>query len=195
VADLKITTQDYFDNIISNISFDLKGGRKLGAEVVYPYAPVYNLEESDQTNSSGEKQYENISPGQYEFSLSSSMANYKIIGTDPAPPFILSPDQNLDFKVILASKNITSILVKVTPEGSSDPFIGAKVELNNISGYDEETTTDSNGSAFFPKTENVPFEVGEYTLKVTADGYQEYSETININEDQLSVEDVILVAN
>ena len=194
-ADLKIITQNYYGDPIADIGFDLSGGRKLGNDADYPYDPIYNLDESSQTDSSGEKQFSAISPNQYDFSLAGSVTDYELIGTDPAPPLLLSPEQSLDFKVVLAPKNVTSILVGITAQGSTDPFVGAKVELSNTSGYSEETTTDSNGTAFFPKTESAPLEAGEYTLKVTADGYQESSQNIDIIEDQLSKKSVELVAS
>jgi len=194
-ADLKIITQDYFGDSISNIAFSLKGGRKLGNEAIYPYSVVYNLDEDSQTNSSGEKSYSEISPGQYEFSLSESVSNYSLIETEPAPPFLISPAQDLEFKVKLAPKNVASILIHVATENDPSPFIGATIKLSNAFGYDEETTTDSNGSAFFSETEGQPLEVGEYTLKITADGYQEHSETINVEENQLSEREVLLIAN
>jgi len=194
-ADLKVITQDYFGHEIPDMDFNLKGGRKLGTKEIYPYEPVYNLDASNQTNSSGEKQYEDVSPGQYSFKLGDTVLDYVQIGTDPAPPLVLSSEQNLDFKVVLASKNVTSILTRINATGSTNPFIGANVELSNTEGYSENTTTDGNGTAFFPKTEGTPLEDGTYNLKITAEGYQEISREINIDNDELKIESVELVAS
>ncbi|HAT73940.1 MAG: hypothetical protein US30_C0003G0040 [Candidatus Moranbacteria bacterium GW2011_GWF2_36_839] len=194
-VDLKIITQNYFGSAISDINFVLEGGRKLGTEVANPYTPVYAIDETSQTNSSGEKEYNSISPGQYTFEFTNPIADYVQIGTDPAPPLVLSSENNLDFKVVLASKNVTSILVKINATGSTNPFAGATVELSNTTGYNENTITDGNGTAFFPKTESVPLEEGAYNLKVTAEGYQEISKEINIDENNLSLESIELVAN
>lgn len=193
-ADLKIITQDYFGNTISDISFTLEGGRKLGTEAGDPYSPVYNLDEISQTNSSGEKEYNSISPGQYYFNLGDTISDYVQIGTDPVSPFVLASEKNLDLKVVLAPKNETSILVEVKATGNVDPFIGAKIELSNTAGYSEDTTTDGNGSAFFPKTEGALFEAGNYNLKITADGYQEISKEVNINNGELKIESFEMVA-
>ena len=193
-ADLKIITQNYYSNVIADIDFTLEGGRKLGTEVINPYLPVYKIDEANKTNSSGEKEYNSISPGQYTF-IADMNTNYELIGTDPVLPLSLSPEDNLDFKVVLAPKNIASALVKVKAQGSTDPFVGAKVELSNTSEYSEDTTTDGNGTAFFPKNESVSFEEGTYNLKVTADGYQEISKEININDEELHVEIIELIAN
>ncbi|MFZ2975771.1 MAG: carboxypeptidase regulatory-like domain-containing protein [Candidatus Moraniibacteriota bacterium] len=193
-ADLKITTQDYFGNSIADINFTLKGGRKIGTKAEYPYLPVYNLDETSQTNSSGEKEYNSISPGQYFFEFTNPTSDYEFIGTDSAPPISLSSEQNLNLKVVLASKNVTSALIKVRTAGSIEPFIGAKVEVSNASGYSEDTTTDGNGTSFFPKTESTPLEDGTYNLKITADGYREISGEIEINNGELKVESVELLA-
>lgn len=192
-ADLKIITQDYFGNAIADIGFSLEGGRRLGAEVTYPYKSIYNLVETDQTDSSGEKEYSSISPGQYELSLDSGITDYVLIGTNPAPPLSLSSEDNLDFKVILASKDVTSLLVRVTADGSSDPLTDAIIELNNVSGYSESTITDTNGSAFFPKDESSPLIAGIYTLKITGDGFEDYSQDISISENNLSQEDIVMI--
>lgn len=193
-ADLKITTQDYFGNAIADVNFTLEGGRKIGTEVSDPYDPVYNLDEASQTNSSGEKEYNSISPGQYFFEFTNPTSDYELIGTDSAPPISLSSEQSLNLKVVLAPKNVTSALIKVRTVGSADPFVGAKIELSNTSGYSEDTTTDGNGTAFFPKTESAPLEDGIYNLKITADGYQEISGEIEINNGELKVESVELLA-
>lgn len=193
-ADLKIITQDYFGNGIADINFSLKGGRKLGTEVTSPYAPVYEIDESSQTNSSGEKEYNSISPGQYAFDFTDSTTEYVKIGTDPVLPLLILPEQNLDFKLVLASKNSRSILVSVSITGSTDPFVGAKVELSNTMGYSENTTTDGNGTAFFPKTASPPLEEGNYNLKITADGYQEISREIDMDNEELKIESIELVA-
>jgi hypothetical protein len=191
-ADLKIITQDYFGNTIPDIGFDLSGGRRLGAEVTYPYADIFNLVETDQTDSSGEKQYDSISPGQYEFSLDSSITEYEFIGTDPAPPFVLSSEEDLDFKVVLAEKDVTSLLTRISINGSDDPLIDATVELSNALGYSESITTDANSSAFFPKTESAPLVAGTYTLDVSADGFDDYTKEITISENNLEIENVVM---
>jgi hypothetical protein len=191
-ADLTIKTQDYFGNTIPDIGFDLVGGRRLGAEVTYPYADIFNLIETDQTDSSGEKQYSSISPGQYKFSLDSSITDYEFIGTDPAPPFLLSSEQDLEFKVVLAEKDVTSLLVKIAVDGNEDPLVDATVELSNTLGYNESTTTDTNSSAFFPKTEGTPLVSGAYTLDVSADGFDDYTKEITISENNLEIESVVM---
>ncbi len=193
-ADLKITTQDYFGHAISDVSFTLEGGRKIGTEAEDPYLPVYNLDEVSQTNSSGEKEYNSISPGQYNFTFTNPTSDYELIGTDSAPPISISSEDELNLKVVLAPKNITSALIKVVTAGNTDPFIGAKVELSNTLGYNEDTTTDGNGTAFFPKTESTPLEDGMYNLKITAEGYQEISGEIEINSGELKMESVELLA-
>ena len=195
LADLKISTVDYLGNSISSIDFGLIGGRKLGTEVTFPYNPVYNLNTTGQTNSSGEKQYDDISSGEYNFTLSDSETGYALVRTDPFSPFLLLSEANLDFKVQLANKNMTSILVKIKKSDDDALLAGATVKLTNTLGYDEEIITDENGSAFFPKNDSTPFVFGIYNLKITADGYQDYSEDIEVLENQLKEENIIMLLN
>ncbi|MDO9231333.1 MAG: prepilin-type N-terminal cleavage/methylation domain-containing protein [bacterium] len=195
LADLKISTQDYFGDSIADIDFKLKGGRKIGTDEVYPYTPFYNLDVSDKTDSEGKKEYDAVSPGQYSLVLSDSETDYRIIGTDPATPFLLLSEQDLDLKVKLAAKNETSILATIKKSDSDSLFSGAKVELSNSSGYSEEITTDDNGTAFFPLTNETPFVAGTYTLKITGEGYDDYLEDIEIVENQLSEKDISMIYN
>ncbi len=192
-ADLKIITKNYlFDTIIPDMEFKLIGGRRIGNDEVFPYDPIYNLDEEEQTNSSGEKQYEEISPGQYSFTLSDSVTEYELIGTNPASPFSLLSEDDLNLEVRLASKDMTSVLVSVKKAESSTVLAGANVKLSNLSGYEEEIITDDNGTAFFPKT-STPLIAGTYNLEITADGYEEYSETVEVEENHLSEKNILLV--
>ena len=194
-ADLKVSTVDYLGNSIDNIDFDLVGGRKLGTEIEFPYNPIYNFDISDQTNSSGEKQYSDISPGWYSFTLNDLETNYALIRTDPPAPFSLLSEDNLELKAQLADRNMASALVRVRRSDDDALLSEATVTLTNTLGYNEEITTDENGTAFFPKDDSAPFVAGIYTLKITASGYQDYSADIEIIENNLSQEEITMVAN
>lgn len=189
-ADLKVYTENYLGNSIPNITFKLIGGRRLGTEIAFPYAPIYNSNVSNQTGSGGEKQYESISPGQYTFTLSDSVTGYRLISTEPITPFSLVSEEDLELKVKLADKNVTSILVTVKRSDDDSLISGANIELSNASGYSEIITTDGNGTAFFPKAGGPAFVAGIYNLKISADGYQDYSEEVEISSGQLSEKNI-----
>jgi hypothetical protein len=186
-ANLTISTTDQSGNPVSNVAFALSGGRVLGTQATQPCAPVYDLNDpNDQTDATGEKNYTAVSPGQYTFTPSNLPAGYALVGVEPASPFSLTPGQNLNLKVELASTSVTSALVAVSDKTSGLAITGASVELSSTSGYDETVTTDGNGTAYFPITAGNPaFVAGSYTLKVSASNYQTDTETVTVSNGAL----------
>jgi len=196
LANIKISTIDYLGNPVPDIDFSLTGGRILGTQAEAPYDPVYNFDVIDKTNASGEKDFNSISPGQYTFELASTETAYALIGLDPASPFPLVSDatQNLDVKV--ADKNMTALSVQVIKNSDSTPISGATVELSNTGfGYDETVTTGNDGRAFFPITDNPPFQAGTYDMTVKASGFQDSTGQEVIGEGALTSETVSMMAN
>lgn len=185
LGNLKITTEDYLGQPVPDISFHITGGKIIGNLWTFPNDPVYNLNEDGSTNSEGVKEYGPVSPsnGSYTFTLSSSVTDYELIYTDPPSPFVLFPEQSIDFKVRLASKTAPSLLVKVISSGDSAPVSGAQVTLTNGSDYTANQDTLYNGAAFFPITAD-PLIPDDYTVEVSADGYsnKEIQTTISVNE-------------
>lgn len=186
LSNLKIIAVDYLSNPLAvSFGYHLEGGRVIGTGLIPPFSPVYNLKMDDNTNTSGEKDYNSISPGQYSLTLPQSITGYELIGTDPALfPFSLLPVSTATFKVKLADQNATSIMVSVINNSGGLPVPGASVELSNSSGYDVTQTTGDNGKAFFPNTQDV-FQPGNYNLKVTASGFQDNTSQVSISSNHL----------
>lgn len=205
LTDLKISTVNYLDQPVGNINFHLEGGKTLGIGTTEPFIPVYNLVADENTNAGGEKDFNDISPGQYEFSLDSSSAGYEIIGTDPAFSYKLSgggddvyllslfSNPSLDLKIKLADKNATSLLVSVLRSADNSPIAGAVVKLTNGAGYDVSQTTEVDGRVFFPATADV-FASGLYDLKITADGFSDSNSQVTIVDGTLEAEEIKLNA-
>lgn len=197
LANLQVKTIDYLNNLIPDRDFHIKGGRILGntiATETVPSVPVYNLDGDFNTNSSGEKDFNSISPGQYTFTLPSSVADYVLIDTDPISPATLFSDQNLILKAKLANKNTTSLLVKVVSGDGTMPVTGAKVKLSNALGYDITQTSSGTGMVFFPVSSDV-FQPGIYTLKITAGGFSDNESQVEINSNQLKIITITLSAS
>lgn len=209
LAELEASTIDYLDQPVGNIDFHLVGGRKIGTEAALPPDddPIYNLDGDYQTNASGEKDFGSVSPGQYQFNLSSSVTGYEFIKTDPdcsyenidgkeVYSFSLSSDQSLDFKVKLAEEDATSLLVEAVRMNDDDTYssvAGAVVKLSDDSGYDVTQTTGANGRVFFPTTSDA-FEPGTYDLKITAEGFQENNSQVTVSVNELKIEQVSLTS-
>ncbi|MFA5777039.1 MAG: carboxypeptidase-like regulatory domain-containing protein [Parcubacteria group bacterium] len=191
---LTVSTENYLGESLSNIDFHLIGGKKIGKYPEDPFNVVYNLDSDEKTNEDGEKDFGATSPGDYIFSLvGSALANYEIISVDPSLQFSLSPDQSLNFKVKLASRSDTSILVKVIDINGS-PISGAQVKLSNASGYDATQSSTSEGKAFFPTASDL-FASGTYDLEITADGFQNNNFQATVSTSQLKIETVTLSAS
>lgn len=205
LSDLAIRTVGYQDQPVGDIDFHLTGGKKIGIEVNFPNDDVYNLDVDENTDSNGEKDFSDISPGQFWFSLAVAETGYEIIKTDPdvpyeiasddaiAYPFSLYSETPLTFKVKLADKNVTSFLVSVLKNSDDSPIAGASVQLTNGAGYDATVTSAANGKAFFPTTAD-PFLSGTYDLKVTADGFIESNSSVTVSESVLKLETIKLDA-
>jgi hypothetical protein len=186
LANLKITSLNYLNQNIANINFHIKGGRKMGT-TIESNDPVYNLDENRTTGFGGEKNYNSISPGQFTITPSLGSSNYELIRTEPASPCLLLSDEPLDFKIKLADKNISSLLVNVI--GNDDlPVEGAAVQIKNDAlSYDDTETTPADGKVFFPASSD-PLQAGTYDLKITAGGYSSSESQVIISANELKIE-------
>ncbi len=194
LANLNVKTVDYLGNSVANIDYHLKGGRKLGINPNPPNDEVYSIDESFETNSSGEKNHSGISPGNnYEFTLEET--GYVIIGIDSVMPFSLIPGETKTLTVKVSPNNVTAILIQVKDSTSELPIEGANVQLTKDGGYDVTIVTGSDGMAFFPNTAEPPFVSGTYNLNITANGYQNYSNLVDVNENQLREETILLTTS
>jgi len=194
LANIKITILDYLNQPIENANFNLTGGRKLGTDAINPLISIYNFDEDDATDSSGEKLFSSLSPGNYTFSLiGSTLADYEIISINPATNFsLLSEDGTLNVEVKLASKNMTALLVTVLDDAGSLPIAGATVKLiNAVLGYDKEFIASSDGKVFFPDPSG-PLLPETYHLKVTADGFSDKELDVIVTANSIKKEEVRL---
>lgn len=197
LANLRISTVDYLGSPIPNIAFDAVGGRIMGTEFKDPpnppFANIYKLNESEATNGSGEKDFNDVSPGQYWASLDPAVTDFVLIDTDPALPASLFSNQNLNLKMRLADKNTTSLLVTVRDSVDTNLLVDeASVKLSNGAGYDVTLLTAVNGNAFFPSAADV-FQDGTYDLQVTKDGYNESNTQVTITNGNLKMETIALI--
>lgn len=201
LANLKVDTVDYLDQPIANIGFHINGGKLIGNAATADNSPIFNLNTDSSTGSNGEKDFGAISPssngGSYSINILPSVTQYETISTDPVSPFVLLPGQDTTFKLKLASKTTTSLLVKVvkTIEGEITPVANANVKLSNNSGsgYDVTQKTAADGTVYFPNTSDV-FHSGTYDLKITANGFQDNNSQVTINNNELMVDTVELIS-
>ncbi len=191
LANIRILTVNPLDEPIANVDFYLVGGRKLGTDMtVLPSVSIYNLNQNSETESDGEKEFNLVSPGGYNFSLiDSALDDYEIISINPgASFFLLSAVGTLEVKVRLAKKTTPALLMTVLDDFDDLPIQGARVRLINTTlGYDKEIETASDGKVFFPDSA-VPFLPGTYQLEIRADGFSDSDSSVIINPDELKLE-------
>ncbi|MFA6383147.1 MAG: prepilin-type N-terminal cleavage/methylation domain-containing protein [Parcubacteria group bacterium] len=194
LSDLSIKTKDYKGDSVPDIDFHLIGGRQIGTEYnadpMAPAVPKYSTDADYTTNSSGEKNFSSIDPGNYTFTLNDS--DYEVVGYDPVSPAVLAPGGSLDMNVKVSRKDVAALLVTISRADDLSLLEGASVRLTNGSGYDKTAVTSKDGLAFFPRSDDVSFTDGDYTLAVTADGLVDYSESVTINENELKEKTVEL---
>jgi hypothetical protein len=71
----------------------------------------------------------------------------------------------------------TSVTITVTDSGTGDPVEGATVEISDLQ---QSATTDANGVASLSVNPSI---AGAYPIDVTADGYEDASATLTVEED------------
>ncbi|PIR73888.1 MAG: hypothetical protein COU40_00100 [Candidatus Moranbacteria bacterium CG10_big_fil_rev_8_21_14_0_10_35_21] len=187
-ANLKIVTKDISGNKIEDVGFDLEGGRILGTSGTYGEIKTYNLEGSYSTDSNGEKEFNNISPGEFDIDNLSSVSGYTQIGTDPAAPFFIAPGKTETVEIKFADNSVDSLLVSIKGPTVEISVEGAEARLFNGDGFDETLLTLSDGRAFFPSSGTLS--AGSYSLEIKAAGFQDYSSSVNI--DNLTTKEVLL---
>jgi prepilin-type N-terminal cleavage/methylation domain-containing protein len=183
LATLTVKTADYQNNVIGNISFSIGGGKIIGHDNTG--ANVYSMANATTTTdvTTGEKQYQNINSGNYNIIMGAN-AQYEFIDFDPSvSPFFLPPNSNSTYIMRLADKNIKALFLEVRNSDSpSSPIAGASVTLSR-EGTDIFTDKLSSlrGIVFYPDGAT-PLTNNDYTLKIVASGYAEYTHSVEIDK-------------
>lgn len=206
VSSFNLITQNPQGDKISDISFELKGGKKKGEliPIFSPYNPEKAIYEYDNTGLStgisGEKNFSEMSSGSYFFTFKNPTSDYEFIKIKNSfgekNRFLLLAGSSQDVEVVLADKSANSLLVTVldnaVPSGEPDaPIFHALVKLKNETlGYEETDETDEYGQVYFPKAGTLTADNG-YSLEVSATNFQDDSSS-NINISDLVKKEVKL---
>lgn len=189
LSDFTIVTEDVFGNSVPNVEFSLKGGKKLGSTVVsLPDEPedvfVFD-EDSLDSGSSGESDFNDMIFGEYYFTFKEPVSNYEFIYTDKGDSdpgrFSIAPGSSEDVTVLLADKSVNSVFVRVARDDDGTAIEGADVRLKNDTLlYDETLVSDSFGYAYFP-VDTTPLVADQYELTVDILGFDQYSNGIDVS--------------
>ncbi|EKE11203.1 MAG: hypothetical protein ACD_15C00125G0006 [uncultured bacterium] len=203
LAGLKIVCEDSLGGVLPGVGFHVEGGRILGFDLLQsPVAPEYNLKSDVTTDAQGEKEFNEISPGQIFITPTGAPIGYILVSNSHFTQydsqknmysFILSPgDTTREVKIKYAKEDMISLLAAIKNSLDDALVSNARVVLSNADGYSEEIETKADGSAFFPQA-NSPLVLGTYSLKVTAPGYNDFTEE-NITIDKLILKEIKLTA-
>lgn len=199
LSNLSITTEDPLGNEITDIDFDLIGGRLIGHEVVSPFNNIYNLNESDDTGDDGKIEYEDISPGEYTLTINLGGTNYALI----SPSFTvdaldsskfnstihLSSDNTEDIIAKLADTTVTGLVMNIVKSEDNSPIEGAEVKLSNTAlSFNESVITGSDGIAYFPQTGAL--QAGTYDFEIKASGFDDITDQVEITDGTLLINTV-----
>ena len=198
-ADLPIRTVDPFGNPVSDIDFDMEGGRRIASDNTGDPVPIYDFSASGTTDGDGEAGYGDQSYGPYFFTLDASeTAAYEILlrhsdaeaGTEILE---VDPGNTDELDVVLLDLTFDSALFTVTDDETEPaPIEGASVRLyETVSGYDETVTTDTRGQAFFPISDTA-LPVATYSYEVSATDFDTETGTVSIDGTGLRKEAVSL---
>jgi type II secretory pathway pseudopilin PulG len=195
-VDITLKTEDPFGTDIPSIGFTLAGGRVLGVNPSTT-ATVYKFSSTSNTDTSGEKKYDNESYGQYTVTVpdTADYAFWKITpeGTTKTLYDAL-PGVNADITAVMLDKNIGSLKASVVNDADGSPVAGASVKLSNATlPYDVTLITDTFGEVYFP--DSLPaLTAGTYDIEISKSGFTTKTDTVTIGS-VLESETYNLVSN
>ncbi len=166
VGSLNVSTTDVSCAALPNIGFSLTGTKLIGTPDVLKYAT-----HTFATDATGNHLVPNLEWDTYKVLLTS--ASYDLAGVSLLPSFALNPDENKDLQLIVVPHINSALLVSV--EDSTNTAIdGATVRLQK-NGFDQTKVTSSGacpapGQVFWNGLAS-----DTYTLTVSKDGYQSYT--------------------
>ncbi len=199
-SNVKIITKDALGNILANIDFNLTGGRALGTKVS-DGKTGYNFNQDLTTDTDGENEIEDLSPGKYTFTLGTTAStNYELVKLEPGDDndytkFSLEDGVDTEIEAILADKKITSLFLRVLDE-DSNPLEGATVHLYNATNtYDATATSDKYGQVYFPENSTELLSGGDYNLDIHLDGYNDDNTTVTLSDGVLLTKEETLTAS
>jgi type II secretory pathway pseudopilin PulG len=186
VSTLNISLKNTFGETISNLGFDVWGGKFLGTE---SGVPSYSFPSESFSNSDGTESLSELSYGPYFFNftdLNAGTTSYQFLWMDPISDaenkIFLDANTSLGAEAVLAPKNIPSLLVTVLDNVDDTPISGAKVHLqfSGTPAYDVELETNEFGKVYFPESVSEIVNNG-YDMTVNADGFDSENKTVTIS--------------
>ncbi|RJR12784.1 carboxypeptidase regulatory-like domain-containing protein [Candidatus Parcubacteria bacterium] len=159
---------DYGPIALPNTPFSMRGSKTIGNNpTVYKYNQTHN------SGAGASVTLSSIEWDTYELSIATT-TGYNLAESCNPQPEALSPGSSQTSRLYVLPYTPHTLLVDVR-SGGGQLIAGASVRLSDGAGYDETFPTSACGQVFFPD-----LTAGVYSMTVTADGYQSYSNS-NVN--------------
>ena len=180
-GDLTIEAIDILnEDPVSGLSIELDGGQLIGTD-----PDTYNFSDSSSTDSQGEINYENISPGFYDILNKDNLevGNYEFVGSLEEAEFNLLSEEEKTVTLKFADKNNPALFLQVLDGDNQKAIKDAVVVVSGPNDFNQSSTTDENGIAFFPLNSDpqIYMENENYQMEIRMTDYSDYLETITIN--------------
>lgn len=179
LSNLIIKAVDFQNNNIENIELAVIGGkiigRTLGGE------DIFILNETYVTDINGEKKLQNITAGQYDIETSSN-SEYEFFAYESGSNQLgLVGGDEIIYYLRFGKKDVNSIALNIS-NSNNNPITNAKVTLIDSNGNNIFTDKDASsfGKFFYPDSVDL-LAGGNYTISISADGYETKNESITVN--------------
>lgn len=177
---------------IAGVNINLVGGKEIGSEPI-----THTLDDNSSTPANGEISYENISSGNYNIINASELGSgdYDFVGSSDTTSFVLEAGVDEEIELLFADKNTPSLSLTVLDSITEMPVVGAVVGLVGPNDFSQGNETEAGGVAFFPIVSDPPvlMENAQYSLEIRMNGYQNYSDTVDISN--LTKKEIKLIPN
>lgn len=194
LSNLHIQTVDLLNNPVGNIAFSIEGGKIIGHDDLNNV--VFNMANAiSSTDSSGEKIYAGISPGNYNI-LVNSNEGYEFVDFDPSiSPAVVPAGTDYIYKIRMAKINLASFVLTIKDELDGAPIADAEVTLldNSDNEIFSKKKSSVRGIVYYPDAGKSLLS-GSYKLKIEANGYIAQNETLDIAE-SLVKKEILLKRN
>ncbi|MFZ1626246.1 MAG: hypothetical protein WAT81_00395 [Candidatus Moraniibacteriota bacterium] len=182
---LQLRTKDPFDVAVSDIDYQIDGGRQIGTESGTGVA-VHDFGETASTDTNGEHDYTNRSYGSYTWTLDTGETGHTFIRLSPESGsgenlITIAPNVTQEVQMILADNVVNGVLFTVTNSADGTAVSSASVHLTNTAlAYDDTVTTSTYGKAYFPKTAAPGMVADTYDYEITASGLVTSTGTVTV---------------
>ena len=173
LSNLNIAIQNESETRLSGIEINIQGEKTIGLDA--DELPVYKFDNNYFSNALGEINLNNTEWNSYNFTLPDGSV-YNISETIPSQPLNLLPNTTTDTIITLAPQAEHSALI-IIQDIYEQPIASSTVHFYTSNPtYNETFITDDSGQAYF-----TPWIQATSTLDITADGYENYSDSFELS--------------